>query len=381
MSCKRGAGAFAGIAARNHIIWCAISKPKVLSSEETLENVLLTRLSLDQRWTIEGEKRTSLMRSRSGAIATLVYVLLALTGANAQTYPDKPITLISSVAPGGSADLVARTIGARLSESLGQPVVIESRPGAAGQLAIDAVLRAPADGYTLLSSPNGPISVAPHLRRARYERLEGLTPVAMLAFVGVGIGVNASLPIRNISDLVNAAKANPEGLSYGHSGTGNAMHLAGELLKNMTGANLVAVPYRGTSAVATAILAGEVPCGIADLTSLMPQAAAGKVRVLAVINSTPIAIAPDVPIVAQYLPGYAADPWIGMFALPGTAPDIVNRLNAEVGVALARADVRATLVRAGLQPVPMTPDIMRRFVDDDIAKWGGLIGSINLKGG
>jgi tripartite-type tricarboxylate transporter receptor subunit TctC len=320
------------------------------------------------------------MRWFTGFGSIAVCALLALPAANAQTYPDKPIRIIVPVAPGGSADLVARTIGARLSESLGKPVIIESRVGGGGELALESVIRAAPDGYTLLSSPNGPISVAPHVQRPKYDVAKDFTPVAMQVLVGAGIGVNAALPIHSMNDLIKTAKATPEGFHFAHSGVGNTMHLAGELLKSMTGTNLVPVPYRGTSPVVTAILTGEVPFGIADLASMIPVADAGRVRILAVMNSSRIGIAPDVPTVAEAgLPGYAADPWIGLFAPAGTPPAIVERLNAEVARALARPEVRDNFVKAGLQPAPMTAEETRRFVLDDIEKWGKVIRSINLK--
>jgi putative tricarboxylic transport membrane protein len=319
------------------------------------------------------------MRWFCGALWAALYATLGLSPAHAQTYPERPIRVILPVAPGGSADLVARTISAKLSESLGKPLIVESRLGGGGELALESVMRAAPDGYTLLSSPNGPISVAPHVQRPRYDVRRDLAPVAMLVFVGAGIGVNAAIPIRNIGELIKAAKDSPDGLHFAHSGVGNTMHLAGELLKSMTGANLIPVPYRGTSPAVTAILTGEVPLGIADLTSLMPLAEDGKVRVLAVMNSARVGIAPDVPTIAEFVPGYAADPWIGLFAPVGTPPGIVNRLNAEVARALARTDVRDNFIKAGLQPAPMTPEAMNAFVLDDFEKWGRLIRSIDLK--
>jgi tripartite-type tricarboxylate transporter receptor subunit TctC len=320
------------------------------------------------------------MRWIGGLGFSAVCLLLGMPASDAQTYPDKPIRILLPVAPGGSADLVARTVGAKISESLGKPVIIESRVGGGGELALESVIRSAPDGYTLLSSPNGPISVAPHVQRPKYDVAKDLIPIAMQVFVGAGIGVNAALPIHSMNDLIKMAKEKPEGLNYAHSGVGNTMHLAGELLKSMTGTNLVPVPYRGTSPVVTAILTGEVPFGIADMTSLMPLAEVGRVRILAVMNSSRIGIAPDVPTVAEAgLPGYSADPWIGLFAPTGTPPAIVERINAEVVRALARPDVRDNFIKAGLQPASMMPDATRRFVLDDIEKWGKLIRSINLR--
>jgi tripartite-type tricarboxylate transporter receptor subunit TctC len=300
--------------------------------------------------------------------------------AGAQAYPDRTIKIIVPVAPGGSADLVARNIGARLTESLGKPVVVESRAGAGGEIGVEAVVRSSPDGYTLLSSPNGPISVAGHLQNLHFDVANDLVPVAMEVFVGAGIGVNAALPIYSIADLIKASKDNPQGLNFSHSGVGNHMHLSGELLKQTTGANFVPVAYRGTSPAVTAILTGETQFGIADMTSLMPLAEAGKIRILAVVNSTRISAAPNVPTVAEAgIAGFGADAWIGLFAPGGTPTAIVERINAEVGRALARPETRNIFLKAGLEPVHMPTDRVREFVRDDITKWGRVVKELNLK--
>lgn len=315
-----------------------------------------------------------------GLAALLVIAFHHTDATQAQTYPDRSIRLIIPVAPGGSADLIARSIAARLSENLGKPVVVESRAGAGGEIGVEAVVRSAPDGYTLLSTPNGPIAVAGHLQKLSYDVTKDLVPVAMEAFVGAGIGVNASLPIHNVAELINDCKVNPSGLSFSHSGVGNHMHLSGELLKYMTGANLVPIPYRGTSPAVEAIASGEVPLGIADLTSLMPMARAGKLRIIAVVNSQRISSVPDVPTVAESgVPGYAADPWMGIFAPAGTSPGILKRLNAAVQNALAQPKLRDILIKAGLQPVTMTPEEMQHFVQADIDKWGKVIKEIGLR--
>jgi len=300
--------------------------------------------------------------------------------AAAQTYPDRTIKIIIPVAPGGSADLIARSIAAHLSDSFGKPVVVESRGGAGGEIGVEDVVHAAPDGYTLLATPNGPIAIAGHLQQLSYDATKDLAPVAMTAFVGAGIGVNASLPIHNVADLIKASKDNPKGLSFSHSGVGNHMHLSGELLKSMTGANFVAIPYRGTSPAVEAILSGDVPFGIADMTTLLPMAQSGKLRIIAVVNSQRIAAAPDVPTVAEAgVAGYAADPWQGLFAPAGTPADIINRLNADVRSALEAPKLRDIFIKAGLQPVAMTPEEMRRFILSDSAKWGNVIQDIGLK--
>jgi tripartite-type tricarboxylate transporter receptor subunit TctC len=322
------------------------------------------------------------MRFRDCIIGLAAMALMApFSGgmSQAQTYPVRTIKIIIPVAPGGSADLIARSIAARLSDRLGKPVVVESRAGAGGEIGVENVVHADADGYTLLATPNGPIAIAGHLQKLTYDATVNLAPVAMTAYVGAGIGVNASLPIHNVAELIKASKDNPKGLSFSHSGVGNHMHLSGELLKYMTGANFVPIPYRGTSPAVEAIISGDVPFGVADLTTLMPMADAGKLRIIAVINSQRIGTAPNIPTVAESVPGYAADPWQALFAPAGTPPDIVNRLNAEVRSALAEPQLRDTFIKAGLEPVAMTPEEMRSFVLADSAKWGKVIADIGIK--
>ncbi len=313
-------------------------------------------------------------------IALPVAILLASAAAAAQQYPAQPVRVILPFAPGGSLDITMRTVGAKLTESLGQPVIIDNRSGAAGQVGIQAVVRSPADGYTLVTTPSGPISITGHLQKLPYDPAKDLVSVAMLAMVPAGIAVNASLPIHSLGEFIKYSKGKSDGVSYGVSAIGTHMHLAGELLKSMTGANLVAVAYRGTAPAVTALVSGEVPAAVADLATLLPQARGGRIRILAVVNSTRTSTAPELPTFAESgVPGYGADAWIGMFAPTGVPQNIIARLNADVARALALADVRQTLEKAGLEPAPMKPEDMSRFVADDIAKWGKVIREANIK--
>ena len=313
-------------------------------------------------------------------IAVTVAALLMSAWVGAQQYPSRPIRIIVPYPPGGSSDLAVRTVAAKISEGLGQPVVIENRSGAAGQVGIQAVVRSPADGYTLVATPNGPVTISGHLQKLPYDSAKDLVPVAMLAWVPIGIAVNAALPIHNLNDFIEFSKRKPEGVSYSVSGVGTLMQLAGELLKSMTGANLVAVAYRGTAPAAAAILSGEVPAGISDLVTLLPHATSGRIRILALANSARTTTAPDLATVAESgVPGYGADGWIGIFAPAGTPPNVIARLNAEVARSLALPDVRQILGTAGLEPAPMSPEAMGRFVLDDIKKWGKVIKDANIK--
>ncbi len=309
-----------------------------------------------------------------------VFALLLSALAGAQQYPSQPIRIIVPFLPGGSADISARTVGMRLSDSLGQPVVVENRSGATGQVGIQAVIRSPADGYTLLATPNGAVTISGYFQKLPYDPAKDLVPVAMLTWVPIGIAVNAALPVNNLRDFIEFSKEKPGGLSYSTPGIGSHMHLAGELLKSMTGANLTAVPYRGSGPSTAAILSGEVPAGIADLAALLPLAKSERIRILTITNSTRTATAPDIPTVAESgVPGYGADAWIGMFAPAGTPPHIIARLNAEIARSLALPDVRQNLLKAGLEAAPMSSVDMGRFVLDEIKKWGKVIKDGNIK--
>ena len=322
---------------------------------------------------------THISRSTLKIVVTVVALLLSVL-AGAQQYPSKPIRIIIPYPPGGSSDLAVRTIGAKISESLGQPVVVENRSGASGQVGIQAVVRSPADGYTLVATPSGPVSISAHLQKLPYDPAKDLVSVAMLALVPSAIAVNAALPIYNLSDFIAFSKRKPDGVNYSVSGIGTHMHLAGELLKGMTGANLIAVAYRGTAPATTAVLSGEVPASISALATLLPHAMSGRIRILALIDSTRTTTAPDLPTVSESgVPGYGADAWMGMFAPAGTPPHIIARLNAEVARSLALPDVRLTLGKAGLEPAPMKSEDMGRFVLDDIKKWGKVINDANIK--
>jgi tripartite-type tricarboxylate transporter receptor subunit TctC len=316
-----------------------------------------------------------------GLVGTAAAALLALQGsANSQAYPSQSITMTLPFAPGGSADLSVRIVSEKISAKLGQPVVIENRPGAGGELAASSVVRAAPEGYKLLATSNGPVVVIGNFRTINYNPETDLVPVAMLVKVPAAIAVNASLPIHSISDLVKYSKEKSGGLSYGNAGVGTHMHLSGEIFRAKTGADLVAVPYRGTALIALAVKTGETPMGVADLTSLMPFAAEGSIRILAIVDSTRTAVAPEIPTVAESgVPGFGLDAWIGVFAPKGTPPDVVAKLNSHINEALALPDVQKRLVAAGLDPWQLSPHDMSSFIKVDLARWSVLLREANVK--
>jgi tripartite-type tricarboxylate transporter receptor subunit TctC len=322
----------------------------------------------------------SIKRGLLLAAVAVFFAASVQTQAYAQTYPDRPVRVIISFAPGGGADLIARTVAAKLQESMGKPFIVENLPGGSGgSLGVETVVRSAPDGYTLLITPNGPIAIASHLQKPSYDVLKDLAPVGMAAFAGSGIAVPASLPVQTISDLVKVSKETPKGLSYGHTGVGTQGHLAGEMLRIMTGANLTGVAYKGNSPTVAALLSSETQVAISDLVSLLPHVEQGKLRLIAVTNSTRQSIVPNVPTVAeQGYPEYSADAWAGMFAPANTPPDVINRLNAELGRAMQLPDVRKTFANLGMDATSMTPDAMRKFVMQDYARWGQVIKSANI---
>jgi tripartite-type tricarboxylate transporter receptor subunit TctC len=313
-----------------------------------------------------------------GVAAAALIALLA--PAQSQTYPSQPITVTLPFAPGGSADLTVRVVSEKISAKLGQPVVVENRPGAGGELAAMSVVRAAPDGYRLLATSNGPVVVIGNFRTINYNPETDLVPVAMLVKVPAAIAVNATLPIHSIADLVSYSKKMPGGLNYGNAGVGTHMHLSGEIFRAKTGANLTAVPYRGTALIALAVKTGEIPMGVADLTSLMPFGAEGSLRILALVDSKRSSVAPHIRTVAESgVPGFGVDAWIGLFAPKGTSSDIAAKLNFSINETLALPDVRQRLVAAGLDPWQLTPQEMSSFIKTDLARWSVLLREANVK--
>ena len=307
-------------------------------------------------------------------------ILTAPLSAGAQNYPTKVVHIIVPFAPGGSADLIARTVAAKLTDGMGQQVVVENRQAGGGRLGVESTVNAAPDGYTLLVTPNGPMSIARYAAQLPYDTLTDLAPVSMLATIPAGIAVNAQLPPKTLAEYIAYAKARPGQLNYAVSSIGTHMHLAGELLKSMTGINVVAVPYRGTGPAATALGAGEVQAGVLDLASLLPAQARGAVRILAIADPKRTSTAPDIPTAAEAgVPGFGVTAWIAMFAPAKTPAPIIAKINGEVGKALRMADVRDILTKAGIEPTPSTPEEMGKILRDQIADFGKIIKEANIK--
>ncbi|MCX7962227.1 MAG: tripartite tricarboxylate transporter substrate binding protein [Burkholderiales bacterium] len=300
--------------------------------------------------------------------------------AAAQPYPSKPIRFIVSFPPGGSADLVARAIAPRMSERLGQPVVVENRPGAGGNIGVEAVAKATPDGHTIGLAAAGALAVNASLYPTMpFNPEKDLAPITQLAMIPFFIIAHPSQP-ATLAEVIAAARARPGALAYGHGGNGSAMHLSGELLKMMARVNLVAVPYKGSGPVAADVLGGQVPLGVVDVPSALANVRAGKLRALAVTTARRIQAAPEVPTAAEAgLPGYEAIGWFGAVAPAGTPEPIIARLNAEMRAALEAPDIRERMIAAGAEPFTSTPQEFAAFIRAEAKKWAEVIRVAGVK--
>jgi YD repeat-containing protein len=316
---------------------------------------------------------------------TLAAALVAMPiahDAGAQTYPGKPVRIVVSTGAGGFIDVVARFFANKFAEKSGQPVTVENIAGAGGQLAADRVSKSAPDGSVLLVSNPGPITVGPHLGKTNYDPLTDLAPVALLATTPTGFAANSALPVTTFQEFIAYARARPGALSYSHSGHGALMHLGGELLKAMAGIDMVGVPYRGAPAAGSAVFAGDVPVGFADLPSLLSLTASdrGKMRILALADPARTAFAPEIPTIAESgVPGYDAGGWTMMLAPVGTPKAVVDLLNAEAKRIFDLPDVRAALLKAAIDPAVISVDETGRFLRLQYDKWGKVIRDANIK--
>ena len=304
---------------------------------------------------------------------------LALSApALAQSYPAKPIRFLVPFPPGGSADLMVRAIAPRIGDKLGQPVVVENRAGAGGMIGVDAVAKAPADGYTIGLAAAGALSSNIHLYPTMpYHPEKDLAPISMLAMIPFFLVAHPSQP-ASLKELIEKAKAGQ--LSYGHGGQGSTMHLAGELFNMMGRVKIQAVPYKGSGPVAADVLGGQVPLGVVDVPSAIAHVKSGKLRALAVTTKRRISAAPDVPTFEEAgLPGYEAIGWFGAVAPAGTPAEIIKRLNLEITTALSLPDVKERALSAGAEPFPTSPQEFAAIIRDETKKWGEVVRTAGIK--
>jgi len=297
----------------------------------------------------------------------------------AQIYPSRPVRIVVGFPPAGGADLFARLVGQWLSERLGQQFLIENRPGAAGNIATEAVVRAPADGYTLLLVTIPNVINATLYDRLNYNFIRDIAPVASIDRVPNVMEVHPSVPTRTVPEFIAYAKANPGKINMASSGNGTSQHVAGELFKMMTGVNLVIVPYRGAGPALVDLLAGQVQIMFDTLSGSIGHIRAGKLRALAVTTEHRSPALPDVPTVAETVPGYEASTFHGMGAPRNTPPEIIDKLNKEINAGLTDPAIKARIAELGSGPMTMATADFARFIADETEKWGKVIRAANIK--
>jgi tripartite-type tricarboxylate transporter receptor subunit TctC len=297
----------------------------------------------------------------------------------AQPYPVQPVRIIVGFPPGGPSDILARLIGPRLSERLGQPFIVENRPGASGNIATEAVIRAPADGTTLLLVVPGNAIADLLFDKLSFKFLRDTTPVAGISNGPLIMEVNPALPIQTVPEFIAYAKARPGQINFASPGQGSTIQLCGELFKILAGVDMVHVPYRGNAPALTDLIAGQVQLMFADALSSLAHVKSGKVRALAVTTVARSEILPDVPTVGEFLPGFEAGNWFGVVAPKHTPPEIVDKLNQEINVALAEPEVKARLAELGAAVLPGSPADFGTFMASEAARWSKVIQAANIR--
>jgi tripartite-type tricarboxylate transporter receptor subunit TctC len=299
---------------------------------------------------------------------------LGIPPAIAQPYPAKPIKIIVPFPAGGIADLYARLIGTRVAEAWGQPVVVENRTGAGGNIGADAVAKSPPDGYTLAMGSLGTHAVNVSLfAKMPYDPVRDFAPIAHVLEAEGLLVVHPSVTAQNVPELIGLLRAKPGVMTYASAGMGTASHLAGELFKVLAKVEMVHVPYKGNVPAITDLLAGQTALLFATMPTVLPHAKAGKLRALATIGAARSAAAPELPTVGEALPGFEVNNWIGLFAPAGTPPEIVQRWNAEVLRTMQSPQIQARLPAEGARFIPTTPEQFGAFVKAEIAKWAPVV--------
>lgn len=315
--------------------------------------------------------------------AAIALALTVVSGALAQDYPSRPIRLIVSFPPGGTADVVARAIQPRLAELLGQPIVIENKPGAGGNIAVDAVAKSPPDGYTIGLAAAGALTVNTSLMtNVPFDPLKDLTPITELAATPFILAAATNFAPRDVAQLIALAKEKPKAVSIAHGGNGTAMHLTAELFRHMANVPVELVPYRGSGPVTNDLMAGHIPLGITDMPSALQLIRDGKVRALAVSSKTRVDQMPDTPTLDELgLKGFDAVGWVGIVGPAGLSPQVTAKLNGAFVTALKEKAVRERIEAVGAVPTPMTSDEFRALMISETKKWGELIKAAGIKAG
>lgn len=308
-------------------------------------------------------------------VALLAASVLSLPIQAATAFPNKPIRIIVAYTPAGTTDILARAIGQKMSETWGQPVIVDNRAGAAGNIGTEVAARSTPDGHTLIMGTAGTHGINVSLyRKLSWHPVNDFAPVSLSAMVPNIMVVNNSLPVKNVREFVAHVKANPGKLSYGSPGNGSTAHLSMELFKSMTGSNIVHIPYKGSAGVLADVMGGQIAVTIDNMPPYIPQVKAGKIRALAVSTNKRSSAMPDLPTIAEAgVPGYEAGAWFGLLAPAGTPKAIVAQLSAESARILKLPDMSKRISELGAEPVGSTPEQFAELINSEIAKWAKVI--------
>ena len=323
------------------------------------------------------------MLGRGVALIVALFALAQSGPASAQDYPNRQVTLIAPWPPGGAVDTLCRIIGAKLSERLGKQVIIENRPGAGSVLGVAATARAAPDGYTMVMAGSASLATTVTIyKKLPYDPTKDFSPLAMITHIPFVLVVNPSLPVNSVADLIKLAKQKPGQLSYASGGPGSPHHLFTELLKSMTGAELLHVPYKGSAPALSDVIAGHIPLMLGDVIAALPLVKEGKVRALGVTSSRRLPSAPDIPTIAESgVPGYEGVGWVMIVAPANTPKPIVDRLHKELTSVASLPEVQAQMINLGTIPVESpSPEGQQRYINAEIVRWKKVVEFAGMAG-
>ena len=321
------------------------------------------------------------MRLRGTLVVMVIGLGISLWGASAlaQTYPTKPIRMIVTFPAGSGADIVARTVGQRMAESLGQQIVVDNRAGAGGIIGSDLAAKAAPDGYTLVMVSSAHTINASVYSKLPYDPARDFAPITMLASTPYLMIAHPAVPVKNVAELIALAKSRPGQINYATGGIGVGSHLAGELLKTMTGIDIVNIPYKGAPQATAEVVGGQVQLSFSTMPTALPLVRAGKLRALAVTSLQRVATSPDIPAIAETVPGFDVRTWQGLLAPRGTAPAIIAKLREQAVQALGAREVNERLTTQGYQIVGDTPQAFTQIITTEIARWKSVAKAVGIK--
>lgn len=308
----------------------------------------------------------------------IVFPASAAVAASAATWPTKPVRLIVPFSPGGGTDIIARTLGQKLTETFGQQFIVDNRPGAGGTIGAEATVRATPDGYTMCLV-SASYTANPALHKLPYDPVNGIAPISLLAVGPLIVVASPSLKANDLRELIALARAEPDSVTYGSTGVGSLAHLVGALLDQKTGVRMVHVPYKGAGPGLVDLVAGNINLGYYTAVAVLPHVKSGKLRALGVTTVKRVDAFPGVPAIGEVVPGFAAEHWYGMWGTAGTPPEIIARVNQAIGKILQMPELRDRIIADGFVPAHSTPEEYRKRIAQDVARWIEVVKRGNIR--